>query len=436
VLTGTVPRPRILRLSIPAQDQAVKRHIYTVGLAFALGVLAPFSIAQKPSGPTPTPSPQPSSPGSRPTGSNLPGSQPDTYVDEMVMFIRGRVDINDGTPIPHDLLVERVCNSSVLQQVYPTPSGDFSMQMGSMTQTIVDATGDPTPPYGGANKNTEMGIPRHELSNCEVRASASGFRSNAVSLVGLTSSVGSIDVGSISVQRLAKVEGKTLSATAYKAPRPASKEYEKGLEAERHGKLDDARKHFEQAVKIYPAYASAWFRLGTILQKDKQNGEARTAFLRATSSDTKFLPPYLALASMAFETQNWPEVLTFTNHILDLDPLNHTDVTGYILDLDPMNCTEAYFYNAVANYKLNHIDPAEKSALKAEHVDLLTRFPQLHVLLAEIFALKNNYAGAITELQMYLELVPNAKQDAYLRQKLAKLEKLNDAASPRGKTDQ
>ena len=88
-----------------------------------------------------------------------------------------------------------------------------------------------------------------------------------------------------------------------------------------------------------------------------------------------------------------------------------------------------YFYNAVANYKLNRIEEAEKSVLKAERADLLTKFPQLHVLLAEIYTQKKNYPGAILELRSYLELTPHAK-DAYLiRERLAKLEERNRSAS-------
>jgi tetratricopeptide (TPR) repeat protein len=410
--------------------------IRVFGVTLALVMAAPMALAQKPSGPAPGPAPQPSPGRGAASTSNLPSTQPDPTVDQMVMFIRGRVAISDGTPVPHDLLVERVCNSSVIQQIYPAPSGDFSMQLGSMSQTVVDATGDLTPRFGTTNKNSEMGIPRRELQNCDIRVSASGFRSDSISLVALTPSIGAIDVGNISVQRTTKVEGMTLSAAPYKAPKDALKAYEKGMAATKKDKFDEASQHFAQAVKIYPKYTVAWFQLGLAYQKQKQVEEARAAFLQSTTIDTKFLPPYLSLASMAFEEQNWKDALTFTNHILDLDPLNHTNVTGYILDLDPLNCTEAYFYNAVANYKLKHIDQAEKSALKAEHVDLMTHFPQLHVLLAEIFAQKNNYPGAITELQMYLDLVPNAKQDDYLRQKLAKLEQLNDAASNGGKTDQ
>ena len=43
---------------------------------------------------------------------------------------------------------------------------------------------------------------------------------------------GSINVGAILVQRGAKIEGVTVSATTYAAPKDARKAYEKGLQAE------------------------------------------------------------------------------------------------------------------------------------------------------------------------------------------------------------
>ncbi|HYT19961.1 MAG TPA: tetratricopeptide repeat protein [Candidatus Polarisedimenticolia bacterium] len=357
-------------------------------------------------------------------------------MDDLVMFLRGRVATNDGTRLPHDVLVERVCYNGVRQQLYASPQGDFSMQLGSRADSFLDASGDRASQSGVARKDTDMGIPRRELLNCELRASASGFHSSVIGLMEFTAPDRNIDVGVIVVQRAAKIEGLTLSATPYKAPRDASRAYEKGVEAERNGKLADARKYFEQAVKVYPRYAIAWFQLGTVLQKEEQNDAARKAYIQATIMDTKFLPPYLSLALMAYRAENWTEVLELTGHILDLNPLNQAAATGYILDLDPLNYTEAYFYNAVANYKLNKIEDAEKSALKAEHLDLRTRFPHVHLLLAEIFARKNNYAMAILEIKTYLDLAPHAKDVDHVREQLAKLEKLNGSVSTSEKPDQ
>jgi len=404
-----------------------------VALVLALPLLIAVAVAQKP--PVPAPSPAPSTPPSRSANPPLPSSQPIQPMSDLVMFLRGHVATNDGTPVPSDVLVERVCDSQVYQQLYASLRGDFSMQLGSRTDSFVDASGDPTSRSALGGKDSSMGIPRSNLRRCELRASTSGFRDGVISLVTLDTSGSNVDVGVIVVQRVAKIEGMTLSATPYRAPKDARKAYEKGLDAEKHSKLPNARRYFENAVEIYPTYVNAWFQLGAVLEKDNQKDAARAAYTRATTIDNRFLPPYLSLASMAFQAENWTEVLRLTAHIFDLDPLNRSAVTGYIVDSDPFNCADAYFYNALANYKLNNIAEAEKSALKAEHMAMLSAFPQLHLLLAEIFARKDDYATAISELQIYLQLVPNAKNVEQVRVQLAKLQKLNDSASPTEKPD-
>ena len=344
-----------------------------------------------------------------------------------MLFLRGRIATNDGTSLPNDALVERVCNNYVRQQVYVSSGGDFTMQMGSRYDSFLDASSGPVSPDPPATKASMEGIPRHDLLNCELRASAAGFRSNSVSLASLTPSAGAVDVGAIVVERTAKIKGMTLSATPYKAPSNARKAYEKGLEAESKGRVAEARKYFEQALEIYPRYASAWFQLGTVLEKDHQKDSARAAYTQATTIDGRFLAPYLSLAVLAYEAENWTEVLQFTGHIIDLDLLNHGDLAGYLMDLDELNPSQAYFYNAVANYELNRIDEAEKSGLKAERVYPRAN-PQLHLLLAEIFARKRNYASAISELRAYLEVAPQAKNADQVREQLASWEKLNRSA--------
>jgi tetratricopeptide (TPR) repeat protein len=407
-----------------------------VVLVLAIPLLAPVTVAQKPPAPAPAPPPPASAPSTHPANSPPLGSDLSQPAGDLVMYIRGRVATDDGTPVPFDVSVQRVCNNTVSQQLYASPQGDFSMQLGSRADSYLDASGDSTSLSGVPGKDSDAGISRRELRNCELRASTSGFRDGIVSLMDLDPFGTNIDVGVIVVHRGTKIDGMTLSATPYKAPKDARRAYEKGLDAERKGKLANARRYFETAVQMYPKFTNAWFQLGAVSERENRKDAARTAYTQATSLDTKFLPPYLALASMAYEAENWTDVLAFTGHILDLDPLNHAVVTGYIVDLDPLNCAEAYFYNAVANYKLNKIEDAEKSALKAEHyVDLRTRFPQLYLLLAEIFARKNDYPTAISELQTYLEIAPHAKNADQVREQLAKLEKLNDSVSTGEKPD-
>jgi tetratricopeptide (TPR) repeat protein len=351
-------------------------------------------------------------------------SQPSEPAGDRVMFLTGSIATSDGAQLPANVLVERICNASVRQQVYASPNGSFSMELGSRYKAVMDASADGSGPsrFGSASKNPEMGIPRHDLSNCELRASTSGFRSNVVSLMALDSFAGSMNVGSIVVERLEKVQGLTISVSSYKTPKDARKAYERGLDAKKNGNLAVAQQSFEKAVKIYPKFTNAWFQLGGILQTQNDKDAARAAYTQATKIDTNFLPPYLSLSHLAYDTQNWTELLDLTGHILALDPLNYARVKGYILDLDSFDYAEAYFYHAVANLNLNHIEDAEKSALKAATLDVRPRFPQIHLLLAEIFVQKNATPRAISELQIYLDQAPNAANADKVRARLLALQ--------------
>lgn len=346
------------------------------------------------------------------------------------MYLEGRVATEDGTRLPSNVMIERVCNAAVRQQVYASPGGDFSMHLGAITDSTLDATAAGTTQPSVPGKFTDMGIPRHDLATCELRAAVPGFQSRAVNLASLNPSDKNVDVGVILLHNRTKVAaGATVNAAAYRAPKDAAEAYQKGLDAQTGGKLTNARKYFERAVALYPTYAHAWFQLGLVLEKQNERDAARTAYTRATTANASFLPPYLSLALMALEAENWSEVLHFTGPILALDPFK--DLTGYTMELDAYNSADAYFYNAVANYRLHNFADAERSALKAEH--LLARSPQLHLLLGRIFARKNDYPQAISEIQMYLDMVPNAEDADRVRQWLAGLRKRNDSSSPTDK---
>ena len=402
-------------------------------LVLAAALLGPGTFAQKPPSPSPQPSPPPSNGGNNPgTPNNIPtgplslGSQPDRAMGDRVTYLTGRVATSDGTALPSNVVVERLCNARVRQQVYATLHGDFNMDLGSTVAQFVDASAESVSPNTRARATNDAGIPRIELSNCEIRASVSGFRSRVVSLAGMTPTISTLDVGAVVVERTTKIKGMTLSATPYKAPKDALKEYEKGIDAKKDGKLEEAQQHFEDAVKLYPKYTSAWYQLGTVLQKEKQKDDAHAAFVQATITDNKFLPPYLALASLEAEAANWKDVLKLTGHVVDLEPLKHEGLNGYILDLDSLDYAEVYFYDALANYNLHNLEAAEKSGMKAERLDVRPRFPQLRLLLADIFAQKNQNAAAIKELQMFLEIAPEAKNAERVRERIEELKKLNE----------
>jgi len=403
----------------------------------ATGLLVPMALAQKPPAPAPRPAPPPVSTSGGAAPAPPVNGQPEMLRGDLVMLLDGKVATDDGTALPSNVVVERVCGARIRQQVYANAQGDFSMELGSSRDSVLlDASGDGDPRAGTQSRAGEWGIPRRALENCEMRASASGFRSETVSLMALNPTASRAEVGMIVVHRTAKVKGMTLNAAPYKAPKDARQAYEKGLDALKKDKIADARQHFEEAVKIYPGYAYAWFELGDVLRRQTQKDAARAAYQKATAIDSKFLPAYLSLASLAFEAKDWMEVLGLTRYVMAHDSLDYGKVAGYVLDLDSLDYSEAYFYNAAANFELNRIEEAEKSGLQAERLDVRPRFPQLHLLLAAIFARKNNYAGAIDQLQTYLNLVPQGTNSDLAREHLAQMEKLKSIGPAGEKSEQ
>ncbi len=360
---------------------------------------------------------------------NLPTAMGTSQSGMVVWFLRGKIRAGDGTALPNDTAVQRVCNNRVREQVYADSRGDFTLRPSPVNETVADASTDLSGYNRAAAKESVNGIPQTELAKCELRITASGFRPNTTLLAGLTPSSGTLDVGGVTLDRIVKVDGGPINAAEYKAPNEARAAYQKGMEAERKEKLEDAEKYLEKAVKIYPRYTMAWFQLGTVQLKNKETDEAREAFTRATLLDEKFLPPYLSLAKLAFAEKEWPQVLKLTGHILEEDPMNRAGFTEMIVDSDPLNCSAAYYYNAVANYELGKFPEAEKSAAKAERrAEVRAKYPDVHLLLAELYTKRKNYAGAIAEMRTYLEVLPQAKDANEVRAQVAKLEKMSGAA--------
>ena len=385
--------------------------------------MAPFSgsaWAQK-SGPS---SSQPSRTGSPSTTTTPPPSNtPSMPQEQQLIFISGKVMTDDGTSVPRDVTIERLCNSRVVQQTHAASNGTFSMQIGGMSGPLFDgtATADADPGVGrfgtmgpaAQSPGFSMGG-RRDLAYCELQAYSPGFRSSVVNLVEYNASGSVIDVGAIVLQRGEKVQGTTLSATTFAAPKDAKKAYQKGMEAESKGKLPEAKGYFEKTVEIYPKHAEAWVRLGQLLERENDTDGARKAYSSALAADSRFVPPYLMLAAIGVRSGAWNDVLNLTDHALELDPLSYPD---------------AYFYNSYANLKVDRVDAAEKSARAAERLDVRHRIPQVHLLLADILARHENYHDAIGEMQTYLKLAPNGKDAEQVRSRLAQIEKDQASAS-------
>jgi tetratricopeptide (TPR) repeat protein len=388
----------------------------------------PATPTTTPSTPTPTPTPTPTRP---PYPTPLPtDTQPSTtsptdrFPQDIArpIYLSGRVVLEDGTPPPDSVTIERNCNGVVRPEGYTDSKGRFSIQLGQNSFLFADASvgstgsmpgfgsqsssGGPFNPMGG-------GITEHDLQGCEIRASLVGYRSDEVSLAGRRY-MDQPEVGTIVLHRYANVPGSTISITSLAAPKDAVKAFDKGREAMKKEKWVEARKQLEKAVEGYPKYAAAWYELGQTLEHLKDPPGARKAYQQACSADQRYLPPYIQLAAIAVQERDWGEVVARTDQVVKLDPLNFPSI---------------YIYNSVGQFNVQNMDAAEKSIREALKLDTAHRFPDANRLLGVILARRGDLEGAAESLKAYLKLAPNAPEAQRAKDQLAKIEQLAKATA-------
>jgi len=386
----------------------------TVRRTFAAAclVLASWTaVAQAPpSGPPPS---SPSRP--IPPGRVAPAPRPP---QEQVrpIFVSGRVVMEDGTPPPEAVAIERVCNGgNPRREGYTDARGYFSLQLGSGRGVLPDAAtsgfAEDFDDMTGTGMRTDSGVGRANsgappLMGCELRASLPGYISSVVSLHN-RQALDNPEVGTLVLYPPARAQGSSVSVTDMQAPKAAKKEREKAQKLERE-KPAEAETHLRKAVELYPQFASAWFDLGLLLERGGRPADARAAYLESVKADDKFVRPYVQLAALAALEQKWQESV---------------ELSARAVALNPFAFPNAHLINAMANYHLQNLEAAEASARKARLLDAEQRLPVAHLLLGTLLLRKQDYSGAAEGFRAFLKAAPGSPDAPAIRVQLQEIEK-------------
>ena len=333
--------------------------------------------------------------------------------NETLFVVSGDVRLEDGTAPPDTVQINRVCSGRTIAAAKTDSLGHFSFSVDTVhnTTAIADAGGQ-TAQASDLNKAMNQTSTQYTnpistaLRDCEVQAVLGGFRTASVRLsVHDMSDDGR--VGTIVLHPVSRSGSLTVSATTAAAPPAAMKSYEKGMELMGKEKWDSSEAELTKAVKIYPAFAIAWYQLGVLRQKRNAPSTAIEAWKEALRQDPKFIKPYEVLATLADGRGDWQSAEQYSRELLQLDG-----------DDFPA----AYLINAVANARLNRLDAAELAARDGLRVDKGRRVPRLDFVLGLILIQKQQYAESAKYLRAYVELAPNARDAAAVREQIAKLD--------------
>ena len=191
-------------------------------------------------------------------------------------------------------------------------------------------------------------------------------------------------------------------------PKDARRAFDKATAALKAKQADEAARDYEQAVKLFPAYAEAWYQLGKLRLDRQQFDAARTALEAAIHADPKYAEAYMTLALVEHAERHWKQLV---------------DVTDALLRINAIDFPQAWQMNSVGNYNGRNFQSAEKSAREAERLDAGQRFPDTWRLLGLILAQRGDFAGAAEQFREYLRLVPSGPDADAIRAKLTDLAK-------------
>ena len=355
-------------------------------------------------------------PSSTPTFPQPGTGFPNTQTERQVLYISGTVVLQDGTPPPEPVAIEKVCGGSAHKEGYTDSKGHYQIQLGQNFELQDVSESGSSGGFGmgsrsgmGAPGNGLGGVNPRELIGCELRAMLPGFQSSSV-MIRVEGSFGEIRMDTITMQRLGGGSGTTISLTTMQAPNNARKAYEKAQKDISKDNLKDAEKELDKAVQEFPKFAAAWALLGMIHQSSNQLDQATKEYSQAIASDPQYAKPYFGLAVIAANQQNWKDTVRFSEQVNRLAPLAYP---------------EAYFFSGVASFNLGSMDDAERNIRKFLSLDSEHRRPMAVLYLGDILARKQDFAGAVEQAKAYLAIAPNAPNSASIREKLKQLEQLN-----------
>jgi tetratricopeptide (TPR) repeat protein len=351
----------------------------------------------------------------------LAGAAPIWGQTEVVVIVSGDVRMEDGTAPPEAVQINRVCNGRTILAARTGSMGHFNFSVGTAGNATATADAGQAPPQASnVNKALNASSTQYtnpitsELRDCEVQAVLPGFRTESVRLsIRDTSDDGR--VGTITLHPLSRLGALTISVTTAAAPAAARRAYDKAMESIAKEKWAAAESDLDKAVNIYPKFAIAWYQLGIVRQKRNAPSDAIEAWKEALKQDPKYLKPYESLAAMADQREDWTAAEEYSREWLQLDSNDFA---------------AAYLINAIANARLNRMEAAERAARGGLDADKDRKIPRLSYVMGLILLQKRQYADAAKYLRAYLEMAPNARDAAIVREQVAKLDQQAGGGPP------
>lgn len=286
--------------------------------------------------------------------------------DVYPIILRGKVVMEDGSPPPVIVQVERICSD-----VAGTAPGPITNKKGEYVW--------------------RMEIDPLATRECYIRASHAGYSSSQVEVQGVDTTKTMVELPNITLGTNV-VDASAIRVSESNLPLRAKSPFTAAMKALDTSDFAEAGRQLEAAVKASPKFAQGWHALGVVDQRLHRDAEAREAYEHAISADPKMLAAYVMLARVSIKTKDWEGAEKAANALIKADGKH--------------NYPESHLHLAVAQYELKDLGSAQASVEEAIRLDPAHKRPREEYVLGRILEAKGDTNGAREHMTRYLQLDP------------------------------
>jgi tetratricopeptide (TPR) repeat protein len=189
-----------------------------------------------------------------------------------------------------------------------------------------------------------------------------------------------------------------------KVPSAAQKEFERGSNFAKQGKIESAITHYRKAIEIYPNFLMAHNNLGVQLMTLGKLDEATEELRKAIEIDPKAFNPRLNLGMVLVKQHNFAEGATELRKALSIDSTS----------------ASAHFYLGLGLVGMDDSHGAEKE-FKAAYSLGGSKYALALFHLGELYLSRGEREAALKAFEHYLTESPNASNATHVKQMIAML---------------
>lgn len=194
------------------------------------------------------------------------------------------------------------------------------------------------------------------------------------------------------------------SAELKQFPKPALKEFEKGVKAAKDGRTDEAIEHYQKAIQLAPDLYPARNNLGSAYLGQSQFAAAREEFEQVIKINPSDAAAYFNLGYLFLLTEKYEDAAHWLDQGLRKEPNNAL----------------GHFLLGVLCAQTGDVSRAEKELRAALQLDPKT--PRAHLALVNLYLQQGRTVDAADELRHFLKDFPNHPDGLKAQDVLQKLE--------------